>query len=1006
MGAMLCPVLVDRATEMQALTAALDAAGQGHGGAVFVTGDPGVGKSRLVRELAAAAAGRGFLVLAGRATQSSVPVPFRPISEVLMGAARAGVAPDAPAIADYRPALGTLVPEWSRPTDDAAEVSPVILGEALLRMLSLPDKPGGLVILEDLHWADPETAAIVEYIADNMGSYNVACVITMRDAIPSAARDLLHGLTARRAATAVQVPRLSPQDVTEMAAVCLEVTDVPRSVSRLLADCDGLPFAVEEFLAAAVSSGQLVAGQDGWQVNDDVVTGVPSSIIGSVRERIVALDPPARTVLVSAAVLGRQFDWALLPDVAEVSDQEVLAALHEARDLQLIEPAWSEAGAFRFRHSLTRDAIVSDLLPPELARRSGRAAAVIEAAHPGLPGAWCQLVAELVAAAGQSAEAARLLVLAGRRELRQGALTTAISTLRDARRLLAETPSRDPLLAVDTDEALAEALALSGNYEQLEELVADILRRPGGNDPRCEALIRIRAASARPEDAPDAAAAHLVAASAIADRLGDPELACRVAVARARYALVAGEPDRAEKLANDSLASAEASGLTGWAAEVGVESLGVLGRCARIRDLQEARELFERAHKIADRRALGVWRIEALHDLATIDMLAGGQANPLIEVRRLALEGGLFSIATIIDLQLANLWSLGDDLDKALNAARQCEAGARRIGSRRIEAMAICLQALAHGIQRDSRAADQAVRRAEEVLPGDPEVMLTSGSVVRVVTALSGDDIGRAVRHSAGADEYAAQMLSAPRRARGFYSPAQFPLIARGRSWGLRALLAAVSGGDGENAIAQAELVGARASWNRGCLAYAEAVLAGRAGRPDCATLRADEGAVAFAPFAPWWNFLVRRLVAQSAIKDGWGEPVAWMQEAAAGFESTGHTQLASACRGILRRAGVPVPRSGRGDAQVPSQLRRLGVTSREMDVYLLVARGYSNAEIAERLFISAKTVETHVAKLVMKTGQAGRRELVAHAARNIKILTTTTWRLTPPFANWSSHSC
>ena len=78
------------------------------------------------------------------------------------------------------------------------------------------------------------------------------------------------------------------------------------------------------------------------------------------------------------------------------------------------------------------------------------------------------------------------------------------------------------------------------------------------------------------------------------------------------------------------------------------------------------------------------------------------------------------------------------------------------------------------------------------------------------------------------------------------------------------------------------------------------------------------------------------------------------------------------------------MPRAGRGHAAVPERLRRLGVTSREMDVYLLVARGCSNAEIAERLFISSKTVETHVAKLVAKTGQAGRRELVAHAARNI----------------------
>ena len=138
----------------------------------------------------------------------------------------------------------------------------------------------------------------------------------------------------------------------------------------------------------------------------------------------------------------------------------------------------------------------------------------------------------------------------------------------------------------------------------------------------------------------------------------------------------------------------------------------------------------------------------------------------------------------------------------------------------------------------------------------------------------------------------------------------------------------------------------------------------------------------AFAPFAPWWNHLAQRLVAPDALADGWGQPVAWMREAAAGFDSIGHDRLASACRGILRKAGERVPRSGRGTAQVPPQMRRLGVTSREMDVYLLVAQGFSNSEIAARLFISPKTVETHVANLVAKTGQGGRRELVAHAAR------------------------
>jgi DNA-binding CsgD family transcriptional regulator len=204
----------------------------------------------------------------------------------------------------------------------------------------------------------------------------------------------------------------------------------------------------------------------------------------------------------------------------------------------------------------------------------------------------------------------------------------------------------------------------------------------------------------------------------------------------------------------------------------------------------------------------------------------------------------------------------------------------------------------------------------------------------------------------------------------------------RRRRWCLAALLQAVTGTGGRRAIDQAVAAGAVASWNRGCLAYAEAVLEGRAGRRERATALAEEGCAAFAPFAPWWNHLAQRLVAPCALSDGWGQPVAWMRDAAAGFEASGHDRLAVACRGILRKAGARVPRSGRGVAQVPPQMRRLGVTSREMDVFLLVARGFSNTEIAGRLFISPKTVETHVASLVAKTGQSSRRELVAHAAR------------------------
>src|SRR5260370_10936600 len=121
MESMLCPVLIGRSAEMRALTEQLDAAGQGKGGAVFVTGDPGVGKSRLAREAIALAASRGYFVLTGRATESAVPVPFRPLTEALMGAARSGVVPEGPGPSDYRAALGTLVPEVSPPGEGGAQ---------------------------------------------------------------------------------------------------------------------------------------------------------------------------------------------------------------------------------------------------------------------------------------------------------------------------------------------------------------------------------------------------------------------------------------------------------------------------------------------------------------------------------------------------------------------------------------------------------------------------------------------------------------------------------------------------------------------------------------------------------------------------------------------------------------------------------------------------------------------------------------------------------------------
>jgi DNA-binding CsgD family transcriptional regulator len=190
---------------------------------------------------------------------------------------------------------------------------------------------------------------------------------------------------------------------------------------------------------------------------------------------------------------------------------------------------------------------------------------------------------------------------------------------------------------------------------------------------------------------------------------------------------------------------------------------------------------------------------------------------------------------------------------------------------------------------------------------------------------------------------------------------------------GLHALLETVLG-DGATEREELRRSGATVqACNRGALAYADAVAAARVGRDPAVHLAEAERVMR--PLE-WRRHHMRLLVAPSALGDGWGSPAPWLREATAHFRLVGDDALARACRDRLRAAGAPVPRRGRGDSAVPSHLRALAVTSREVDVLALVGDGLSNADIAERLVLSPRTVETHVSSLLSKTGAAGRSEL------------------------------
>jgi DNA-binding CsgD family transcriptional regulator len=210
-------------------------------------------------------------------------------------------------------------------------------------------------------------------------------------------------------------------------------------------------------------------------------------------------------------------------------------------------------------------------------------------------------------------------------------------------------------------------------------------------------------------------------------------------------------------------------------------------------------------------------------------------------------------------------------------------------------------------------------------------------------------------------------------------SPTTSPHASRG----LWALLRLVEGTDGEAACAQIRASPAFVNTIvRGALSQAEAVVHGRAGRiaeADRWSMRAE---AELSP-GPWFLHIGHRLIAQEAFDHGWGEPERWLREGAAFFDEQQQDRVASACRSLLRKAGIKLSRRGRGDSVVPDELAARGVTSREMDVLTLVREGLSNAEIGERLFLSRRTVETHVSSLLRKSGTSNRLQLVAWAPRS-----------------------
>jgi DNA-binding CsgD family transcriptional regulator len=918
-----CQVVIGRDAELALLDEALGAALAGAGQAVFLTGEPGIGKSRLAREIADHARNRGVVAAVGRAVPGGASTPYRPLAEALLQALRGRALPPDRDLAAWLPALGAIVPTLGGDAStEPATLTAAIRGEAVIRLLAALADPDGLVIvLEDLHWADPDTLAVTEYLADNIAAVRVLCVGTSRSEPPSAAAGLIRRLRDRRAAAQLALDRLPPAQVAAMIRACLPDAgdDV---VARVQHTADGVPFLVEEVLASP---------------------GVPASFGDTVSARLAEVGADERGVLEAAAVLGRHFDWRLLGEVTGQPPGLITEALGRGVSQLLLAVDGQE---FRFRHALTRDAVAATLLPPRQAALAGAALAAVESAHPGLPGPWRDVAAELAAQAGDRVRAGLLVTASGRASLAAGALATAVDTLRRAATLLAGDPGTG---LTEAETALAEALALAGRVDEADAVGTRLIERLGDAD--ATALIRARvhlqlahacvAASRWP-----GAASQLAAASGLLAITPDPDLGGQAAVLAAEVAMAGGDLGRARGLAAGALEG------DGTRPEVRCQAWELIGRSLRLPDLDAAEEAFEQALAEADRARLPFWRLRALSELGTIEMFRGTPPRRLNQARQMAGELGAMSTAAVLDLQLAATADARFDLDGLTRHAESSLAISERLGLDAVKAKALHFLVESWALRGDREGCEHYLALARAAAPGDPAIeAFTLGGGRGMLALLSGDQAG-ALR----AFERSLAILRDCQNA----EPANFRGI-----W----LVVLAATGDGR---AEAELQSARAEGISGVFAIrgfaqcAEAILAGQAGDRDLASGLAAAAEQLLAPY-PVWADVARMYLAEAALAGGWGEPRPWLRAAQASFARHGIGALADRCAAALGEAA-------------PGRWARLGVTAREADVLRLVAEGLANREIAARLYLSPRTVEKHVESLLRKTGARSRTQLVAIA--------------------------
>jgi DNA-binding CsgD family transcriptional regulator len=977
--------LAGRAAELARMRELLAEAASGQSAVLLMSGDAGVGKTRLVTELSRLGAMRGFTVLWGRCAELADTVPYLPLADALRGASGAGADCSLQDAVATRPALARLLPdhEISRQPADLPGVAQQQLFGAVLGMLTeLAGASPVLLILEDLHWADRSTRDLVTFLSRMVRSERIALVLSYRTDDIHRGHPLRQVLAELQRLPSVTVMEVGPLDSEAMAEHLTRLAGGRQDalvIDRVIRRAEGNAYFAEELLATSSAGSEL-----------------PTGLADLLLARTVDLSGDAQQVLRAAAVAGRRVDDELVMRAAGLGTAEYESAVREAVARQLLVP--DGMNGLAFRHALLREAIYNDLLPGERTRLHARLAELLsdERRLAEVPGSAAELALHCLAS-HDIPGAFAASVQAADEAWRMAAPADAHRYFDQALSLWERVTEPEKLggmsrgkLGFKSAIAAADSGEVRQAVKQLRRLVKFLEQ---SNEPDVVLLCRVEERLAYFALDLDEEADAVKMAQAAVDLLpAEPPTweRARALATHARTLLSYDDTEAARTRAEEAEAAASAANAPWLQADALTTLSGIHERAGEI---EAAKRISTKAVELATDTGMEGVELRARYLLARLHLdsgdLAAASATAHLGVR-LAEQAGLNLAPFGADLNyLHYLAHFADgDWDHAQEIADRFAVRVMNVAEARLSAMALFID-----VARGSPRVAERKSWLKPYLAEDWLAQYIAGGLLAEDAYWSGD-----LDAAVAAVQVTLQASMGPHGEYGVHAlrPAAVGLAAiadqarHARAAGQDESAAALAG-DATPLVSAARAGAATqkslGNEGRGWLARAEAEWRRAVGDNDPTHWQAVVDA--FGPAFVYESARSRWRLSEALAEAGDREEAQRQWVLAADVaDRLGATRLRTALADLGRRARLgPAPglaAAGGGSGTTAVARSPLSVlTSREAEVLRLVAAGRSNREIGAELFIAPKTVSVHVSNILAKLGAASRTEAAAIAHGN-----------------------